>query len=189
MLNGIELDPIASEPFPHQGIMSAYVNWEWNLEATNVQIGLDCNNAHVQPQGKYHYHGSPTLYLQNVNITTSRMTIMGYAADGFPIYYKYAYESANDNTSNIIEMTSSNKLRSGDRPGDGNSVPCGKYNGVYSVDYEFINGLGTLDKSNGRNGVTPEYPMGTYYYVITDDFPSIPRYFRGTPSNDFKIGL
>lgn len=112
MLNGIELDPIASEPFPHQGIMSANMNWEWNLEATNVQIGLDCNNAHVQPQGKYHYHGSPTLYLQNVNITTSRMTIMGYAADGFPIYYKYAYESANDNTSNIIEMTSSNKLRS-----------------------------------------------------------------------------
>jgi len=85
-------------------------------------------------------------------------------------------------------MSSSYQLKSGDRPGDGITAPCGTYNGVYSNDYEFINGLGTLDIANGRTGVTPEYPDGTYYYVITDEFPSIPRYFRGTPSNDFKIG-
>lgn len=188
LLNGVELDPIAAEPFPHEGIMSPNVNWEWNLEATNVQIGLDCNNAHVQPQGKYHYHGAPTLYLENSNIPSNQMTLIGYAADGFPIYYKYAYETANDNTSTVIAMTSSYELKSGDRPGDGNTAPCGEYTGVYSADYEYINGLGTLDESNGRTGVTPEYPTGTYYYIITDDFPSIPRYFKGTPSNDFKIG-
>lgn len=189
LLNGVELDPIAAEPFPHEGIMSPNVNWEWNLEATNVQIGLDCNNAHVQPQGKYHYHGSPTLYLQNANIPTNQMTLIGYAADGFPMYYKYAYTDANDNTSAVIEMTSSYELKSGDRPGDGTTAPCGEYNGVYSNDYEYISGLGTLDEANGRNGVTPEYPSGTYYYVITDAFPHIPRYFKGTPSNDFKIGM
>ena len=53
---------------------------------------------------------------------------------------------------------------------------------------EYINTLGSLDEANGRNGVTPEYPKGTYYYIITEDFPSIPRYFRGNPSDDFKIG-
>lgn len=188
LLNGVELDPVAAEPFPHEGIMSPNVNWEWNLEALNVNLGLDCNNAHVQPTGKYHYHGSPTLYLQNLNIATNTMTLIGYAADGFPIYYKYAYTNATDNTSAVVEMTPSYQLKTGTRPGDGVSAPCDTYNGVYSNDYEYVDGLGTLDQANGRTGVTPEYPSGTYYYIITDDFPSIPRYFKGTPSNDFKIG-
>ncbi|MCB0663380.1 MAG: YHYH protein, partial [Saprospiraceae bacterium] len=51
----------------------------------------------------------------------------------------------------------------------------------------FIEGLGDLDKANGRYGVTPEFPSGTYYYLITDEFPFVPRYFKGTPSNDFRI--
>jgi hypothetical protein len=188
LLNGVELDPVAAEPFPHQGMMSPNVNWEWNLEALNVNLGLDCNNAHVQPTGKYHYHGSPTLFLQDLNIPSNTMTLIGYAADGFPIYYKYAYSNANDNSSAVIEMTPSYQLKTGTRPGDGVTAPCDVYNGIYSNDYEYSNGLGTLDEANGRTGVTPEYPSGTYYYVITDGFPSIPRYFKGTPSNDFKIG-
>jgi len=187
LLNGIELDPIAAEPWPHQGLMAANVNWEWNLEATNVKIGLDCNNAHVQPTGKYHYHGSPTLYLQNANIPTNKMTLVGYAADGFPVYYKYAYTDATDANSVVVAMTSSYRLKSGKRPGDGVTAPCGSYDGVYSNDYEFISGLGTLDQANGREGVTPEYQSGTYYYLITDDFPNIPRYFRGNPAPEFKV--
>ena len=30
-----------------------------------VDIGLDCNTAHVQPTGKYHYHGVPSLHRFN----------------------------------------------------------------------------------------------------------------------------
>ncbi|WP_407556821.1 YHYH protein [Winogradskyella sp. 4-2091] len=188
LLNGVELDPVAAEPFPHEGAMSANVNWEWNLEALNVNLGLDCNSAHVQPTGKYHYHGSPILFLDALNVPTDAMTLIGYAADGFPIYYKYAYSNASDSNSSVISMASSYQLKSGSRGGDGITVPCGDYDGVYSNDYEYISGLGTLDEANGRTGITPEYPSGTYYYVLTDEFPSIPRYFRGTPSNDFKIG-
>ena len=188
LFNGVELDPTAAEPFPHEGFMSPNVNWEWNLEALNVNLGLDCNNAHVQPNGKYHYHGSPILFLQNLNIPNDQMTLIGYAADGFPIYYKYAYSDANDANSNVVEMIPSYQLRSGNRPGDGVTAPCDVYNGIYSNDYEFIEISGTLDEANGRTGVTPEFPNGTYYYMVTDDFPSIPRYFRGTPSMDFKIG-
>lgn len=188
LLNGVELDPVAAEPFPHQGMMSPNVNWEWNLEALNVKIGLDCNNAHVQPTGKYHYHGSPILFLESLKIMPTTMTLIGFAADGFPIYYKYAYSSASDPTSTIAVMKSSYQLKSGTRPGDGVTAPCDVYNGIYSNDYEYVAGLGTLDEANGRTGVTPEFPSGTYYYVVTDNFPSIPRYFKGTPSNDFKIG-
>lgn len=189
LLNGVVLDPVAAEPFPHEGAMSTSANWEWNLEATNVRIGLDCNNAHVQPTGKYHYHGSPILYLENLNTPNDKMTLVGYSADGFPIYHKYAYGIASNEDSSIIAMTSSYQLKSGNRPGDGVSAPCDEYNGVYSNDYEYIEGLGTLDEANGRVGVTPEYPEGTYYYVLTDNFPNIPRYFKGTPSQDFKLGM
>lgn len=188
LLNGVELDPVAAEPFPHNGITDPNVNWEWNLEAMYVNIGLDCNNAHVQPTGKYHYHGTPTLFLENANIPSDQMTLVGYAADGFPIYYKYAYADPNDPNSGVREMQASYQLKSGERPGDGVTAPCGAYTGVYSNDFEFNNSLGDLDQANGRTGVTPEYPNGTYYYLITADFPFIPRYFRGTPSRDFKLG-
>mgnify|MGYP001156266950 CR=1 FL=1 len=187
LLNGVELDPVAAEPFPHEGINSPNANWEWNLEALNVNLGLDCTNAHVQPTGKYHYHGTPTSYVEHLNISNQEMTLIGYAADGFPIYYKYAYSNSDDNSSEVIEMTSSYQLKSGIRPGDGVTAPCDVYNGIYSNDYEYVEGLGTLDESNGRTGVTPEYPEGIYYYIVTEEFPSIPRYFKGTPSDDFRI--
>jgi hypothetical protein len=188
LFNGVELDPVAAEPFPHEGRNSPNVNWVWNLEALNVNLGVDCNNAHVQPNGKYHYHGTPTSYLNSLNTSSTTMTLIGYAADGFPVYYKYAYSLANNSSSDISIMTSSYQLKPGNRPGNGTTVPCDIYNGIYSNDYEYVYGLGTLDEANGRNGVTPEYPNGTYYYVITDEFPSIPRFLRGIPSEDFKIG-
>lgn len=187
LLNGVELDPIAAEPWPHEGIMALNANWAWNLEATNVQIGLDCNNAHIQPTGKYHYHSSPTLYLDALNVSPSRMTQIGWAADGFPVYYKYGYSDAMNNTSAVVELSSSYQLKAGERPGDGTDAPCGTYNGIYSNDYEYVSTLGMLDECNGRTGVTPEFPNGTYYYVVTDEFPSIPRCLVGTPSNDFKL--
>ena len=188
LFNGVELDPVAAEPFPHEGMNNSNANWVWNLEALNVNLGVDCNNAHVQPNGKYHYHGTPTSYLNSLNTSSTTMTLIGYAADGFPIYYKYAYSLANNSSSDVSIMTSSYQLKSGNRPGDGITSPCDTFNGIYSNDYEYVYGLGTLDEANGRNGVTPEYPNGTYYYVITDEFPSIPRYLRGIPSEDFKIG-
>ena len=183
--NGVELDPIAAEPFPNMRDPNA--NWEWNLEPLNVNLGLDKSNAHVQPNGKYHYHGEPKLFLENQSIASNKMNLIGYAADGFPIYYKYAYKNANDMNSEIITMSSSYRLKTGNRPGNGTSAPCGIYDGAYTADYEYVENLGTLDKANGREGVTPEYPSGTYYYMITENFPVIPRYFRGIPSQSFKM--
>jgi len=182
MLNGVELDPEAAEPWPHVRGNLNNVNWEWNLDAMTVNLGLDCNNAHVQPSGKYHYHGSPTRYLQELGISSNAMTLIGYAADGFPIYYKYGYVDAG-----IKTLQSSYRLKSGDRPGDGESAPCGPYTGIYTADYELVPGLGDLDACNGREGVTPEYPDGTYYYVITETYPYIGRCLVGTPSHDFAI--
>ena len=188
LLNGVEVDPVAAEPWPHTKPVSNSHNWDWNLEATMVDIGLDCNTAHVQPTGKYHYHGVPKLYLESITSNSNEMLHVGWAADGYPIYYANGYSNANDNSSSVKTLISSYQLKSGDRPGDGDSAPCGPHTGVYSADYEYVEGLGDLDECNGREGVTPEFPEGTYYYVITNQFPGVPRCFVGTPSSDFKIG-
>ena len=169
LLNGIEVDPVAAEPWPHEGIDSPNVNWEWNLEASKAGLGIDCNRAHVQPFGAYHYHGTPSLYLENLGANSSSKTLIGYAADGFSIYYDPTKKS-------------SYQIKSGIRPGDGISAPCGDYNGLYTADYEYIAGLGDLGECN-------EFYDGVeYYYVLTDNYPGIPRCFIGIPSNDFKIG-
>ncbi len=183
-LNGILYDPAAAEAWEYNG----QKDWDWTLEATANQLGLDCNNAHVQPNGEYHYHGTPVEYFDERGIDPHNMNLVGWAADGYPIYYKYAYGDANNSTSTVIAMTSGYKLKDGGRGGDGISEPCDEHNGVYVQDYEYEAGLGDLDECNGRSGVTPEFPGGTYYYVITDEFPGIPRCFKGTPSQDFKVG-
>ena len=95
MLNGVELDPVAAEPFPHNGnLHDENNNWEWNKEALNVNLGLDCNGAHVQPNGKYHYHAIPTYYFEDLPI--NQMSLVGFAADGFPVYARYGFSDPND---------------------------------------------------------------------------------------------
>lgn len=185
-LNGVEIDPEAAEPWPHtRPVNFNTANWEWNLDAMSINLGLDCNNAHVQPTGKYHYHGAPTLFLDQLDASAASMTLIGYAADGFPLYYKYGY--ADDSGTNLQILTSSYRLKTGERPGDGSSAPCGSYTGIYTADYEYVPGLGDLDECNGREGVTPEYPQGTYYYMITDAYPYVGRCLVGSPSSDFRL--
>jgi glutamate synthase (ferredoxin) len=40
--------------------------------------------------------------------------------------------------------------------------------------------------ASGRFGVTPEFPEGTYHYVLTEQYPLIPRQFAGTPDASFE---
>lgn len=128
-------------------------------------LGLDQNHAHVQPDGSYHYHGLPTGLIGG----GSAPQLIGYAADGFPIYY-------------APEVRPSYRLKSGTRP-DG---PGGTYDGTFVRDYEYAAGLGDLDECNGRTAATPEHPQGIYHYYATQAFPSIPRCFRGTPDDSFR---
>ena len=67
----------------------------------------------------------------------------------------------------------------------GKEGPGGRHGGTYTADFEFVKGSGDLDECNGRKGVTPEFPGGTYYYVLTRDFPNVPRLFKGKPDDSF----
>ena len=45
---------------------------------------------------------------------------------------------------------------------------------------------GIKQVASGRFGVTPENPDGIYHYVLTDDYPFIPRLYKGTPDKSFE---
>jgi len=51
--------------------------------------------------------------------------------------------------------------------------------GAFTQDFEYIEGSGDLDRCNGRVGVTPEFPEGIYYYMVTDAFPFFSRCLKG----------
>ena len=87
-----------------------------------------------------------------------------------------------DIRTDIIKLRSSYRVKEGKRSGG----PGGKYDGTFVQDYEYVAGAGDLDQCNGRTGVTTEYLNGTYYYVITSEFPFIPRCYRGTPDESFR---
>ncbi len=185
-INGIKLDPSAAEAFTNPETKEKNFDWVKEALSVNNRLGDDCNNAHVQPNGEYHYHGTPWGIVSEA--TGSSMFLTGWAADGFPIYYKWGPKDAMDPHSPLIELTSSYALRQGKRPGNGKTTPDGTYDGTYVRDYVYAPEFGILDEANGRFGITPEFPEGIYYYVITDEFPSVPRYFMGTPDPSFKVG-
>lgn len=177
------MDPYTAEFFQTS---SGGFNREWNITTltSSYNLGLDCNNAHVQPTGKYHYHGTPSAYVAELGIDGSKMVKVGYAADGFPIYYKYVFD---ENGNDIIAMESGYQLKDGSRPGNGDTAPDGCYDGTYFQDYEYVEGKTELDECNGMFGITPDAPDREYFYVITDNFPSLPLCFSGSPNNSFKF--
>lgn len=162
----------------------------WNYDAMGkMQLGIDQNHAHVQPTGAYHYHGLPTGLIDRLRTEKGPagkdMLLIGYAADGFPIYAEFGYSNAKQESSPLKKLQPSYHLKKGNRP-KGNAGPGGRYDGTFVQDYEFVKGSGDLDECNGRTGVTPEFADGTYYYVITSSFPFVPRFFRGTPDSSFE---
>lgn len=174
-LNGVPFEPGTTEFWNGQP--------EWVMEAKSgfIDLGLDANNAHVQPTGAYHYHGLPMGLMQKLGSDRAKMLLVGYAADGFPIYTSDAHSDATKSASPLKKMRSSWQLKKGEREGG----PGGKPDGKYTRDYEYVAGSGDLDECNGRFGVTPDYPQGTYYYCITDEFPQLARAWRGTPDPSF----
>jgi hypothetical protein len=102
--------------------------------------------------------------------------LIGYAAAGFPIYAFYGYSDPKEPTKGIKQIRSSWRLKSGTRP-DG---PGGRSDGTFINDRQYVDGAGDLNESNARFTVTPEYPKATLAYLLSDEFPFVPRSFVGT---------
>ncbi|MDA8745510.1 YHYH protein [Rubripirellula amarantea] len=180
-INGVPFDPGAGEFYDGEP------GWQYEPLSGAIDLGIDVSHAHVQPTGKYHYHGLPTGLIDSVKVEAgAHSPLVGWAADGFPIYAVYGYSDPKDAASPVQKLTSSYQLKPGQRPGG--NAPGGAYDGTFVADYEYVEGSGDLDECNGQWTVTPEYPDGTYAYFMTEQWPVVPRIYRGTPSEDFRHG-
>ena len=194
-INSVKFDPATAGRCDDDGSCSlAQGQGQWNIEALGHEtfdFGDDMNHAHVQPSGEYHYHGMPELLIDFLG-DEQGMTLVGWASDGFPVYARYGYSDANDSSSELISLESSWRLKT--EPDEGRpdtltvlaggpgqtsypNIPIQM--GAFTQDFEYIEGHGDLDECNGRIGVTPEFPEGIYYYMVTDQFPYFSRCLKG----------
>tara|TARA_B100001094_G_C18042743_1_gene725825 strand:- start:166 stop:963 length:798 start_codon:yes stop_codon:yes gene_type:complete len=148
------------------------LKWGYNYFFKKNNSKIDSFNGYINKYGEYHYKGIP----QTKNKFKAQQLI-GYAADGIPIYNDIIRKKNNK----LTKLKPSYKIKKGYRP----SGPSGKYNGLYNKDYIYIKNSGDLDICNGKFGKTKEYKNGTYYYVLTSSYPYIPRCFRGRPDHSF----
>lgn len=181
LLNGVVVDLLAAECYGYSQGQCHDISTPWRLNPLHENnaslFATDSHHAHAQPDGTYHYHGSPNaLYEQHD--ATQASPVIGFAADGFPIYGPYIEKEGA-----IRKVQSSYQIKSGQRPSAlGN--PTGRYDGTYRDDYTYVAGAGDLDECNGM------MQNGQYGYYLTSDYPYVLNCFKGTPDASFyKQGL
>ncbi|MEM7140217.1 MAG: YHYH protein [Actinomycetota bacterium] len=171
-LPGVSINGVTFEPGTGESV-TCTTGENYRIEALQdlFDLGLDVNNAHVQPGGQYHYHGVSQLMIEAF-ATDDDLVHVGFAADGFLIYYSKsgAYDS-------------SYALSSDDRTGSTCTYRDGEIDlegttpdGTYVSDWVYTDGGGDLDECNGTE------IDGTYAYVMTDEYPFISRCLMGDVS-------
>ena len=186
VLNGVKIDADTAGSCDDSGTSCSLIDnsGSWSIEAlghSSFDFGADENNAHVQPDGAYHYHGMPEGFITKQGGNSSNMTLIGWAADGFPIYARYGYSDADDASSAIKLITGSYELVS--EVSDSRPSTDDYELGTFKQDWEYVAGSGDLDECNGRVGVTPEFPDGIYHYYATDSYPYFQRCVKGDVRN------
>lgn len=182
-LNGVKFDPSTAGSCTVNGASTSCSlignTGVWSIEAlgqSSFNFGVDSSNAHVQPDGAYHYHGMPEG-LVSKQAKGQNMTLVGFALDGYPVYARYGYTVAGSATSGVKVIKGSYQLKA---TADAGRPSVATYPmGAFTQDYQYVAGSGDLDECNGRTGVTPEFPAGIYHYIITDTYPYIGRCLRG----------
>ncbi len=173
-LNGVKLDLMAAGCYGVRdgkiGCGDMSTPYRYDPMADAAGFGTDEHNAHTQPDGAYHYHGNPMALFEQDN-PTEASPVIGFAADGFPIFGSYINDDGV-----IRKATTSYTLKSGARAGG----PGGTYDGTYIDDWEYIAGSGDLDQCNGM------VQDGVYGYVVTDTYPHVMGCFTGTPDPSFQ---
>jgi len=192
MLNGVLLDilpaacfDVGNEPLGQErigcGMDQIDHPWRYDPMSPYNGFGTDEHNAHTQPDGTYHYHGNPmALFEQDCGILTLTSPVIGFAADGFPIY-----GSCFEENGTAKKAQSSYRLKPGIRVAvTGYQTPqagiglinSDNYDGQFRSDYEYVEGLGDLDECNGKT------VDGQYGYYVTNAYPWVMACFKGSPN-------
>ncbi|MEE3234481.1 MAG: YHYH protein [Candidatus Latescibacterota bacterium] len=161
--------------------------WRYDAMSPLNSFGTDIHNAHVQPDGMYHYHADPNAIFEgDCNTMTAASPVIGFAADGFPVY-----GSCINVNGTIRSAQSSYQLKDGgglrqsvagyQTPTAGNGgIASSNYDGQFRGDWEYTAGLGDLDQCNGMT------VDGQYGYYVTSSFPWVLACYSGTPDASFN---
>jgi hypothetical protein len=185
MLNGVVLDILSAGCYDPNGpradadgnvAIGCATEDDWLLDplGTESKFGADQHNAHTQPDGRYHYHGSPEAMFDD-NPGPDGSPVIGFAADGFPVYGSYFLDP---DSGRVRKAVSGYSLKAGSRGTQSDDNPGGDYDGSYIDDWEYT-GSGDLDECNGM------MIDDLYAYYVTDSYPWVIGCFKGTPDTSF----
>ncbi len=205
LLNGVDLD--MDSAFCYHPDINAPLNIGLG---TRVQCGLNAdwyavpaNNPDIVTldefsghafDGRYHYHGDndglshieagDTLSFNVGDFDPSGSPVVGFAADGYPIYGHYFYDVA---TGGLRKAKSSWKTYLQERTtpqGSNLEAPSitTHVRGLFVEDWYYEPGSGDLDECNG---MTDAY--GNYGYYYTESYPYGPLCVKGIPDQSFIL--
>lgn len=151
-------------------------------DGTDMDVDVDAYNAHVQPDGAYHYH-PPLVWDMNGDYADK---VIGYLYDGIPIMGTGSKVLTDDGeveatSSYIINEDWSDIKESGyacpssdDIPktpgGDGEQA-------LFHSCYKFEEGAGNLDRYNG--GISPALDDKYAYFATGKQYPYLPIFIKG----------
>jgi hypothetical protein len=200
-------------PDPNNPFDRNCTGWEYEVTFPSVAklVGVPEEiQGHVQPGGLFHYHGRPAAALAALTRDRPHRSgpqVVGYSADGYPIIDHVM--TLDDGT--VARLRSGYELREGRRSfvtgTNPDYVPLGRHDGLFVQDYVYAGGVAvgttptiergprgafvTLDRHNGvvlgdTLPAAPGYPNRHYAYVLTPEWPQIPRLFVREPDVSFR---
>ena len=146
----------------------------WNREAyVNEGATFDPAYAHQEQQGTYHYHANPIAlryllgdhvdlnattrtYSESTAPVTRHSPILGWVADGFPVYGPYGYAAATNPAGGLRRMISGFQLRNGQKGTDNLTT-----SGRSSIPAWAKRLYGSTGTQTGP-AVSTTYPLGRY---------------------------
>ena len=163
-VNGVKFEPETAERV--ECVSGEVYKIEAIQDLTN--LGLDMQNAHVQPTGEYHYHWAAKWLIQHSD-GWEDLVHVGFAKDGYMMYYSKSgkYSPSYELLTAKREWTSCT-YRNAEVEVD-NTTP----DGTYVSDWKFNASKWDLDKCNGIE------IDGEYSYIVTDEYPYIGRCLNG----------
>ncbi len=167
-INGVKLEPETAER------VRCASGEEYKVEAIQnfVDLGLDQNNAHVQPTGEYHYHGVSDNVIAFAD-KGQDLVHVGFAQDGFAI--AYSQSGAYSTSYQLVEESRSGTDCVYENPQETRDVEIAGTlpDGTYVTDHVYVEGSGALDACNGV------MIDGVYVYIISEEYPFIGRCLNG----------
>ena len=176
-------------------VSAGNTTYYWNRDAyVNEGATFDAGNAHQQNTGTYHYHANPPAlryllgdhvdynsstktFSESTNTPTKHSPILGWVADGFPIYGPYGYSVSNNANSGIRRMVSGYVIRNGSY-GTSNLTA----NGRSTIPQWAVRLFNVASNITAGPAVSTTYPLGRY--MEDNDFLGDHGYAPGTNTYD-----